>query len=609
MNCLWREVDRSEPARVAALRGRNPLFMLAVAGALAIAGCGGGSGSSPATEAMPRPVHTVDLPDAHDLADWLTVNLTASLAVPAGEHRDAGGVRFSCPAGGVDCRIAVTQEDDTVTAHSTGGAATAMLVPPPPVHTVELPGSDTGLANWLEGNPDGGSFIVPAGEHRDVGGMRFSCPAAGNDCEVTVTWLGGVMVTSTGGKASADNNPVRLPADALGLAAFGLEGLSVPAGEFRDVGDVRFSCPADGADCEVTFVFSYCLPGICVDLVPGAVSLGGAATAALVPLRDTAFFKHANDYEEDRVGFPHSANIGAGAKAAARAAEAAASASRVSGIYPSGSSSPAARFHGRASGSSAEDIPATVRLFVMASRDEYLPSGEGVTQAALPQRGRFKGVALSREGGVHVHVWADTEKTRSTADAEWMAFGYWLRTDNPAAVLREDALGAYVAYNKPYPAGADASDLKALTGTAIYEGSSAGIHAKGTDVQPFHANATLRAEFGNATDAGTVSGRIHDIVSGGEALPGEISLGAGAILLSGSGSGIEGSATSNLNSLTVGGSEISGGWEAQFLGERPSIGADAAKYPGSVAGTFAVTGGRAGTERQTFLGGFGAYRR
>ena len=61
----------------------------------------------------------------------------------------------------------------------------------------------------------------------------------------------------------------------------GAGSLLVPAGEYRDAGGVRFTCPSEGADCEVAFVYSYCRPDDCVDGLPGAVSLGGAATAQL----------------------------------------------------------------------------------------------------------------------------------------------------------------------------------------------------------------------------------------------------------------------------------------------------------------------------------------
>ena len=55
---------------------------------------------------------------------------------------------------------------------------------------------DHALGDWLENHPDisldtpSASFNVPAGEYRDAGGVRFSCPADGADCELTVMgWL------------------------------------------------------------------------------------------------------------------------------------------------------------------------------------------------------------------------------------------------------------------------------------------------------------------------------------------------------------------------------------------------------------------------------------
>ena len=116
-----------------------------------------------------------------------------------------GGVRFSCPAGGADCAVTVTDDDGTVAATSTDGMATAMLVPPP-VHAVALPDMHD-LSGWLTANP-AGTVSVPAGEHRDVGGVRFSCPAGGADCAVTVTVEDGtVAVTSTDGMASTMSVP------------------------------------------------------------------------------------------------------------------------------------------------------------------------------------------------------------------------------------------------------------------------------------------------------------------------------------------------------------------------------------------------------------------
>ena len=75
--------------------------------------------------------HAVALPAGHWLSSWLPSNPGGSVTVPAGEHRDVGGVRFTCPPGGSDCEVVVTSGDGRVfTASSTGGVATAEALPP-----------------------------------------------------------------------------------------------------------------------------------------------------------------------------------------------------------------------------------------------------------------------------------------------------------------------------------------------------------------------------------------------------------------------------------------------------------------------------------------------
>ena len=233
--------------------------------------------------ASATPVHAVDLPDMHDLSVWLTANPSGTVAVPAGQHRDLGGVRFSCPAGGADCAVTVTREDGSVAATSTDGAASAT-----PVHAVDLPDMHD-LSVWLTANPSG-TVAVPAGQHRDLGGVRFSCPAGGADCAVTVTREdGSVAATSTDGAASATPvHAVGLPGmhDLSGwLTANPSGAVAVPAGQHRDLGGVRFSCPAGGADCAVTVTHE--------DGTVAATSTDGMASAMSVPLND----RWANIYE------------------------------------------------------------------------------------------------------------------------------------------------------------------------------------------------------------------------------------------------------------------------------------------------------------------------
>ena len=279
-------VATATPVRIRSLRAA------ALAGVLALAACGGSGAPTPSdTDTMPPPdtgtmpppppVHAVVLPAVHDLPSWLAANPTGTVNVPAGEHRDVGGVRFSCPPGGPDCAVTVTAEDGTVAATSTDGMATAMVVPPP-VHAVVLPAVHD-LPSWLATNPDG-TVVVPAGEHRDVGGVRFSCPPGGPDCAVTVTDEDGtVAATSTDGMATAMVVPPPVHAVVLPavhdlpswLAANPTGTVNVPAGEHRDVGGVRFSCPPGGPDCAVTVTAE--------DGTVAATSTDGMATAMVVP--------------------------------------------------------------------------------------------------------------------------------------------------------------------------------------------------------------------------------------------------------------------------------------------------------------------------------------
>lgn len=173
----------------------------------------------------------------------------------------------------------------------------------PPVYDVELPGYHD-LGHWLENHLSGpgatsAGFIVPAGQYHDAGGVRFSYPAMGADCEVSVTrGCTNIMAISTGGRVTAENHMVTLPDDVRDLWFQAGNSLTVPAGQCRAVGGVGFSCPGDGADCEVTFPYSYSVPVVCpeadspsgvdVDLIPGAISVGDAVTADLVPLPDEA---------------------------------------------------------------------------------------------------------------------------------------------------------------------------------------------------------------------------------------------------------------------------------------------------------------------------------
>ena len=128
----------------------------------------------------------------------------------------------------------------------------------------------TGLPDNASLEP--GSIPIPAGEKRtviDADGVRteLTCPADGPDCNVTVGADG--VVQYTGGMptvVTVSYTTIQLPDDHELMAG------TIPAGEFRQVHrtfDTRtvVTCPADGADCEVTAVTGN-----------GAESTGGALT-------------------------------------------------------------------------------------------------------------------------------------------------------------------------------------------------------------------------------------------------------------------------------------------------------------------------------------------
>ena len=108
------------------------LMALPLIAMLALAGCGGGGGGNGPMKMDGLGQRPVTLPEGHGLAAWLASGASGDFTVAAGEHRDAGGVRFSCPPGGDDCQVSVRLADGAVMVTSTGGMATASLATPPP---------------------------------------------------------------------------------------------------------------------------------------------------------------------------------------------------------------------------------------------------------------------------------------------------------------------------------------------------------------------------------------------------------------------------------------------------------------------------------------------
>lgn len=175
---------------------KTMILAVALAGALMLAGCGGGSktatmsggpavgGGGGGETPTPTPMPITGLPDNHTLT---------SRTIPAGGTMVIGRgswVYISCPAGGADCVITVAADG---TATSTGGTPTIMRSEDP--DPTDTPGTP------LFGLPDGHTLTsrtIAAGATVTIGtNASLSCPSGGEACVITVSESGSAR--STGG--------------------------------------------------------------------------------------------------------------------------------------------------------------------------------------------------------------------------------------------------------------------------------------------------------------------------------------------------------------------------------------------------------------------------
>ena len=204
----------------------------------------------------------------------------------------------------------------------------------------------------------------------------------------------------------------------------------------------------------------------------------------------------------------------------------------------------------------------------------------------------------------------------------YLAFGVWLNEDgNNDDTADDPAFGAFAGTDS-----ATAPVDAAVTGTARYEGSAAGVYTAGSSVDYFQADATLNANFGVApetgadTAQGTVTGMIDNIMVGGVEMSDVINL-FGAENNIGTTGSFSGAA--RMGDSMVAGDAVTymynGRWSGQFYGPTAddTTTADVNEShvaPMAAAGTFGVTGtDNMGTMDDTeddvtrsYVGAFGA---
>ncbi len=227
-------------------------------------------------------------------------------------------------------------------------------------------------------------------------------------------------------------------------------------------------------------------------------------------------------------------------------------------------------------------------------------TGDGLSGSLNGESGRFtcSGGCQVRSGITTAGTWTFTPArppggtTTSTPDTDYLAGGVWLFIPDNATSVDDVESGAFADGSDLFRQ----SNLTALTGTADYNGAFAGLYADKSEgeINYIDGAVNLTADFGGASDLGTIRGRATDIHSDDYGrLSGSITLGQANI-----GSSNSGFFEGRLNGA-VEGIDYNGRWGGQFAGNGEPNG-----EPGSVGGTF---GGRSTDGNVSFVGAYVGY--
>jgi hypothetical protein len=165
-------------------------------------------------------------------------------------------------------------------------------------------------------------------------------------------------------------------------------------------------------------------------------------------------------------------------------------------------------------------------------------------------------------------------QTISVPDTDFLAGGIWVYVPDDATSVDDFTFGAFVHGEDPY----DQSNLTALTGEYTYTGDATGVYSVLADERNyfFDADVTLTANFGDASNLGTIGGHIDNFSVDDELVEGDPTLNLGTADIGGDNSGFFTGDTD----MVYEGENYTGKWGGQFFGN------DGTNPPGSVAGTF-----------------------
>jgi hypothetical protein len=102
-----------------------------------------------------------------------------------------------------------------------------------------------------------------------------------------------------------------------------------------------------------------------------------------------------------------------------------------------------------------------------------------------------------------------------TPDTDWLAVGVW--ATHPDHPLGDPEFGAFVYGSDPFTV----DDIQGLEGEATYNGNAVGRYAEknghALSAGRFNADVTLTADFGDGGANGTISGKVGNFMTGGQA--------------------------------------------------------------------------------------------
>ena len=597
------------------------------AAALLAAGCGGGGGTRPEaptpaassptpTPPAPAPANAVTLPADHGITEaWEDM-------IPAGETMKVAGVRFSCAAGEMACTVSVTVDaDGMATATSSGGAVMAraldatgnqafMNLSAALLDADQRADLSANLYHDIdESANNGGGVTTSLTTHEEPGTPGASDPLTGvSDIFVSVRPSVVRAMDSDDSKVVqvVDGMPEDDEDDEDDITDVTMYD------QVRDPWDIMNPVLVDEDGMVTTERTSNFVADADWDLNPAAEWTTDPALMGLTQNMDddeddiwTNYFEATQDLAGGRTLHldlrsdfdPNNTMVAAGMDIA-RGPD-------------SEETDPAAEVRVDWDLITGLSAPAGGEINLAVDDGDDSNGIEGVEGTYMGVRGRFScvdgtggqdGNNICRinhhEPGMMSVSEDDTVVFRPyvyTPDTDWLAAGVWLTIPDDEAE-GDYAIGAFVFGSDPYKADSE-SNAQSIEGTATYAGQAFGRYAEmdgvHTETGRFTADAVLMANFGEATEMGTIQGDLTGFVANGQSEDWDVNFERADVMMEMNDADppqVVADTALRFNAGASGharGHGMTGYWNGQFFGGDADN--NAQPQPGSAAGTFGLT--------------------